>query len=217
MSTTGTGDCAPIRPADPVDATAAGPDFVGPTYLAAVASALRSIATTFRSAPASFLFEASLQALFHARLFDLLAAYPITWDLAGKGLRRFGGAGRVTLNPVQAEFPAGVRFDIAVLSADSVPDLKAWSQPVRVGIELKLWQADGVTGSHFQSDKRKLERYGELAAEAGRRFTGLCVAFAHDREDPRVLARRRDADAVDADEGLDLPLHGVRAAIISAR
>jgi hypothetical protein len=198
------------------DGSQSGPDPLGPTYLAAVATALRSVSTTFRGSPASFLFEAGVQAMLHTRLFDLLATHPIRWDLAGKGLLRFGTDGEIALNPVQAEFPAGVRFDIALIGAETRPDVKAWGQPVRVGIELKLWQADGVTGGHFDRDRRKLERYCEAAAEEGRCFTGLCVAFCHDREDPRLSDRARDADIVYADQHLELPQHGVRTMIVSS-
>lgn len=191
-------------------------DRLGATYLPAVTAAVRSVATAFRESPGSFLFEAGVHALLYTRLFDALRATPITWDLAGKGLVRYGSAGSIALNPVQAEYPADMRFDIALIAAETFPDQKAWTQPVRAGIEVKLWQADGVTGQHFRDDRRKLEGYADRAAHDGRYFTGLCVAFAHDREDPRVSARKVDADIVDAEERLELPLHGVRSIVISA-
>ena len=105
---------------------------------------------------------------------------------------------------------------IAVLGVETYPELKAWSQPVRIAVELKLWQADTKTGYHFDNDKKKLETYASKAQAEGRRFTGLAIAFCHHRSDWRVEQWGASADGRDAETSLELPLHGVRSLVISA-
>jgi hypothetical protein len=185
-------------------------------YLGAVIAAVRAVASGFRSQPASFLFEAEVQALLYTRLFDILAPFPLSWDPTGKGMPGLSSELALRLNPVKAEYPAGRRFDIAILAQETRPSLKAWSQPVRVGIELKLWQADQVTGARMDADRLKLERYGAEADGDGRRFTGLCIAFCHSRDDWRMKQWATAGDRPDEEERLVLPAHGVRTLVISA-
>lgn len=185
-------------------------------YLDAVAFAAQNVAATFRREPASFLFEADVQALLFGRLFDRLSDSTIAWDPATKGLPGLAQDTALKLNPVKMEYPAGRLFDIAVLETSTYPDQKAWTQPVRVGVELKLWQADGKTGCHFDRDRLKLEEYLHLAEAEGRAFTGLCLAFCHSRQDWRMAQWAGQADLVDAEERLELPNHGIRTLVISS-
>lgn len=191
-------------------------DTLDAPYLEAVKTAVSDVAATFRAQPGSFLFEAEVQALLYARLFEFLAGSPVTWDLTNKGLPGLGNEGPLTLNPVKAEYPAGQRFDVALLAKESRPGLKAWSQPVRVGIELKLWQADLRTGAHIEGDRQKLERYAAEAMLDGRQFTGLCIAFCHSRDDWRLKQWATADDLRDGENQLMLPAHGVRSLVISA-
>jgi hypothetical protein len=185
-------------------------------YLDAVTSALRDVAATFRQQPESFLFEADVQALLFARLFDGLHRYPISWQSADLGMPGFGDRRAFTLNPVKAEFPAGTRFDLALLAQHAQAGVKAWSQPVRVGIEIKLWQADQRTGARIARDWQKLQRYRELAGKLQRPFTGLCVAFCHSRSDWRLKQWISPEDGIDTEDSLVLPRDGIRSLVISA-
>jgi hypothetical protein len=185
-------------------------------YLDAVALAVRNVAEIFRAQPESFLFECDVQALLFARLFDRLSGSPITWSPDKKGLPGLLNRTTLRLNPVKMEYPAGLLFDIAILGLETYPDLKAWSQPVRVAVELKLWQADTKTGYHFDNDKKKLETYAEKARSEGRNFTGLCVAFCHHRSDWRVERWGASADGREDEATMELPLHGVRSLVVSA-
>jgi hypothetical protein len=185
-------------------------------HLEAVSLAVREVAAIFRTQPESFLFERDVQGLLFARLFDRLASSPVTWSPEKKGLPGLLNRAALRLNPVKTEYPGGLLFDVAVLGLETYPDLKAWFQPVRIAVELKLWQADTQTGYHFDNDKKKLETYAAKARAEGRRFTGLATAFCHHRSDWRVEQWGASADLRDAEKSLELPLHGVRSLVISA-
>lgn len=178
--------------------------------------AVREVAATFRAQPESFLFEYDVQGLLFARLFDRLAGSPITWSPDRKGLPGLLNRTALKLNPVKMEYPGGLRFDIAVLDSRTHSDQKAWTQPVRVAVELKLWQADLRTGAHFKDDRVKLENYAAKAKANGSDFTGLCIAFCHHRADWRVEKWGASADGRDDEALLELPFHGVRSLVVSA-
>jgi hypothetical protein len=186
------------------------------SYLEAVSFAVRNVAATFREQPESFLFEADVHALLFARLFDRLAGFPVTWAPEKKGLPGFLDRTALRLNPVKMEYPGDQLFDIAVLGLETSPKEMAWTQPVRVGVELKLWQADTKTGYHFDNDKRKLEAYAAKAFSEGRHFTGLCVAFCHHRSDWRFDQWGASANGRDDEAIMELPVHGVRTLVIAA-
>jgi hypothetical protein len=181
-----------------------------------VSLAVREVAAIFRTQPESFLFERDVQGLLFARLFDRLAGSPVTWSPEKKGLPGLLNRAALRLNPVKTEYPGGLLFDVAVLGLETYPNLKAWFQPVRIAVELKLWQADLRTGYHFDRDKKKLETYAEKAMSEGRRFTGLCIAFCHHRADWRVEKWGASADGRDDEALLELPFQGVRSLVISA-
>lgn len=155
-------------------------------YLEAAASALDEVAERFRAEPASFLCERDLQAVLFALLFDRLSDAVVTWNQAAVGLSGVAEGRPLRVNPVKTEYPADERFDVAVLAPEKMyPRQKAWSQPVRVGIELKLWQAD-QSGGDFHADRKKLELYLDKAAKEQRPFAGVCIAFCHRADEPRL-------------------------------
>lgn len=185
--------------------------------LDAVAEAIQTVAGQFRREPASFLFEADLQAVVFTRLFDLLAASKVSWQVGQLGLSGFKDR-EVILNPVKSEYlyehSSGQRFDVAVLSPKPRSERKVWNQDVRIGIEIKLWQADCRTGDNFVKDRKKLERYQEAARSEERLFTGLCVTFCHVETDERVTKWGDGATRLDGTQRPELPANGVEAFLV---
>lgn len=182
------------------------------TYLDAVSSVLDGVAETFRREPASFLYERDLQALLFGRLFDRLATSTLAWsgtELGLPGLARHP----LRLNPVKTEYPSDQRFDLAVLAETPDRLFNAWNQPVRIGIELKLWQAD-LTGADFRTDREKLDRYRAKAREVPRPFAGVCVAFCHRPDDWRLKEWGTAAHRIERVGELSIPDDAVTALVV---
>lgn len=157
-------------------------------YAHEVRLAVASVASTFAGIPASFLYESDLQALLFARLFDRLAlGNPPQWPLRERDWMVFEDEPPRIVVPVKTEYPSGTWLDIALLAPDfaKTEPRKIWSQPVSVGIEIKLWQADG-SGGWQHEDRKKLERLAEEARREGRVFAGACLVFCHRPDDERI-------------------------------
>lgn len=164
-----------------------GMDDIERIYLDAVRASVQVVAERFTSDPASFLYESDLRGLLFAQLFNGLADAVLPWRPEETGLLGVPVRGlSLHVNPVKSEYTYGDvaardRFDIAVLARKLRPGSNAWNQHVRIGVEIKLWQADG-SGGGFHDDIGKLKRYAACANQEGRRFTGLCLVFCHLRE-----------------------------------
>jgi hypothetical protein len=174
-------------------------------YFEATVSGIRSVVDAFRTAPASFLFEAELQGLLFARLFQDLSELAIPWTPSHAHWATVANGRALHVNPAKAEYPAGTRFDVALLAPNMEPGRKAWNHNVRLAIEIKFRQADG-TGRGFADDEIKLREYAKLCHEAGRRFTGICLVFCHLCDD-RSLLEWRDAGRIEVNPEVLSPPH----------
>ena len=183
-------------------------------YLDAIEVSVQKVADHFRREPASFLYEADLRGLLFTRIFDYLSDSVRTWKPVDDCWAGMAAGPALLVNPAKTEYPKPEPFDVAVLVPEMCADKNAWNQNVRVGVEIKLWQADG-TGGNCNFDKKKLERYGAKAQAEGRRFTGLCLVFCHLRNDKRLGMWGGGAAKVEGHGGLAIPEQGVRTFVIT--
>jgi hypothetical protein len=174
-------------------------------YFDAVAASIREVVDAFRTAPASFLFEAELQGLLFARVFHELSDLAISWTPSDTCWANVGHGPTLRVNPVKAEYPADKRFDLALLAPEMDPGRKAWNQNVRLAIEIKFRQADG-TGRGFEDDEAKLREYAKVCGAEGRRFTGVCLVFCHLRGD-RTLRRWQENGRIEVNPDMLSPPH----------
>ncbi len=175
-------------------------------YSQAVSSAVRTVATEFIKSPVSFLYESDVQGLLFARLHDQLDGAAIQWPLRAKDWRTVDNGEPQHINPVKTEYPDGTKFDVALLDPGFIPKQKVWTQHVRLGIEIKLRQADGA-GRPYYHDRAKLKRYAQTAAKSGRKFAGVCLIFCH-REDDKEFRHWREHDQIEVDPAKFTPRDG---------
>ncbi len=176
-------------------------------YLTTVSKAIKDVVGHFKREPASFLYEADLQGLLFARLFDGLSNSPLPLVPTDKPWAELANGQKLWVNPVKTEYPTGRRFDIALIVQEVRSEWKIWDQHVRAAIEIKFWQVDG-TGGGFIRDLEKLNDYGKTAHEDGRQFTGICVVFCHRRDDPDLTEWVSEGKIIKNPVGLTLPANG---------
>lgn len=148
---------------------------------------MERIAHDFQRAPYDFLYESDLRSALHSLLRTELGA--LRNRLSSSSAARFGIAGDAfTTSVVRTEYPSGKRFDVAIVGHDD--DRSLWMQPVEVGIEIKLWQVDR-SGHGISKDVAKLEAE---RIEAGGRFRGISLVFAHSTELAKMKLKRFQLD-----------------------
>jgi hypothetical protein len=130
----------------------------------------------FRRHPFDALYEADLRSYMYVQLLNAFDDERIS--LAQRVKDPVPGLDRLAqINSVKAEYPTGIRFDIALIDPYAVESCTLWNQPVHIAIELKLWQIDD-TGNGIVGDLEKLWNYRQRE-RLDKDFCGISLLFVH--------------------------------------
>lgn len=184
-------------------------------YAEQIHLAMDTVAREFRRYPDSYLYEADVQCRLFGELFKGLVELRVCGPARMDGWSEVLTDGRAfEINPVKAEYPDGVWFDIAILDGSLDEQENVWNQRVRVAIEIKLRQVNGGKQSYHE-DKGKLGGHHERARQQGRDFTGISVVFCH-QLDSRTQAEWNDNECKIDPERFEIPENGIACWAVTA-
>lgn len=155
------------------------------------------VSREFCENPFMYLYEADLQSRLKSVLEDLTKAIRVSLDARYRKPVCYGGRTEISTSIVKAEYPSIGRFDIALIDAErplrhaeGMTNDVFWTQPVRVGIEIKYWQAGESKRSRLddlQDDLNKLALYNKHQSGS---FLGIALLFIQSHTD---MVRAADA------------------------
>jgi len=138
------------------------------------------LANRFLKHPYDYLYEADLRSVLFTKMFERSGRVKIKGGFIDGDKDAYGGGTSIETNLVKCEYPSNTRFDIAVIDDAHInngvnpKNDKFWVQPVKVGIELKLWQYG--MDIDIWKDIHKLNNYHHPDKSP---ITGLALVFIH--------------------------------------
>jgi hypothetical protein len=165
-----------------------------------VYAAIEEIAREFCENPFMYLYESDLQSRLTSILYLSTRSMLISLDARSRKPACFGDRTTIQTSILKTEYPSiGVvsslvptpvrrlgRFDIALIDEENpvrytqgMTNDVFWTQPVRVGIEIKYWQGGEPKRSRLaglQGDLDKLATYGSRP-DLSPRFLGIALLF----------------------------------------
>jgi len=158
---------------------------------------LKRFIKKYQKNPFDFLTEYDLQSYLYTKIFDHFEQEQIEIEIITTGINepiknfKKDGDLKIKVNPVKTEYPAGYRFDIAIIDKDNLePKSYAyWHQKLKVAIEIKYHRCSfsriPAEVKKFKLDIVKLKEYQRQ--EDPSNFKGLSILFIqNDNEDREI-------------------------------
>ncbi len=168
---------------------------VSEDYYNIVREELQEFVFKYQNNPFDFLTEYDIQSYLYTKIFDHFSDEEILVKIETNGenepIRRWrqNKSSIISINPVKTEYPAGYRFDIAVIDEQTIETKPSayWHQKLKIAIEIKFHRCSfhriPAEIRKFESDILKLRGY--VDSEQPTNFRGLSILFIQNDNDER--------------------------------
>lgn len=164
-------------------------------YYDIVRDELKNFIQKYQKNPFDFLTEYDLQSYLYSKIFDHFEKENIGVVIETTGINepvknfKKDGNLKIKVNPAKTEYPAGYRFDIAIIDNGNLEtkDSAYWHQKLKIAIEIKYHRCSfsriPAEIKKFEKDIEKLKEY--KIKEEPKSFRGLSILFIQNNNEKK--------------------------------